>query len=486
VGLLSAAAFSLAACSDSLHLDPPARPVDATGAGGAGTGGAGAGGEATVACVSNSDCPAPTAVCDVVKQACVECLEINDCGFRPGTVCSEGSCVCPKAGDSFCGAVSGLAARCVNLVTSTTDCGSCNQACFGACNNGKCADAWEPTATADAPSGRREHAAVWTDAAMIVWGGFDGGSYLRTGGIYDPNARTWTPTSTANAPGGRSMARAVWTGSKMIVWGGYNAGAQSSGGVFDPATNTWQTVSAKDAPSARYGHTAVWTGSKMVVWGGTDGNQNLQTGGIYDPMTDTWTPTAVGPTQRQFHTAVWTGMQMIIFGGYGFDGATDNVFLSTGGVFDPGANAWAPLQTLDQPPPRMHHTAVWTGSAMLIWGGEVAPSAFTADGSKFSVAEDGWLSFNGTPPEARRSHTAVWLGDRMYVWGGNGNSGVLNSGGIYNPMSNAWETKNLPTALSARTLHTAVVAGSKMIIWGGDVGNGVTNTGGVFDPAFTP
>ena len=34
---------------------------------------------------------------------------------------------------------------------------------------------------------------------------------------------TWTATSTANAPSGRDGHTAVWTGSEMIVWGGYGA-----------------------------------------------------------------------------------------------------------------------------------------------------------------------------------------------------------------------------------------------------------------------
>ena len=39
---------------------------------------------------------------------------------------------------------------------------------------------------------------------------------------------------------------------------------------------------------------------------------------IYDSCTnDTWDPTFIGtPSARDFHTAVWTGTEMIIWGGY--------------------------------------------------------------------------------------------------------------------------------------------------------------------------
>src|SRR2546425_1029625 len=158
---------------------------------------------------------------------------------------------------------------------------------------------------------------------MVVWGGG-----LDTGGRYDPIADTWTPTSTANAPSARSAHTAVWTGSLMIVWGGLypylNTGAR-----YDPATDTWTPMSTTNAPSARYDHTAVWTGSLMVVWGGYDGS-SLNTGARYDPATDTWTPTSTAnsPSARHSHTAVWTGNLMIVWGGY--DGS---FFLNTGGRY---------------------------------------------------------------------------------------------------------------------------------------------------------
>ena len=74
----------------------------------------------------------------------------------------------------------------------------------------------------NAPSARVAHTAVWTDSGseMIVWGGANSGSYLNTGGRYNPVTDTWTATGTTNAPSARFNHTAVWTGSEMIVWGG--------------------------------------------------------------------------------------------------------------------------------------------------------------------------------------------------------------------------------------------------------------------------
>ena len=57
----------------------------------------------------------------------------------------------------------------------------------------------------------------------------------------------------------------------------------------------------------------------MIVWGGRDGGSNsyLNTGGRYNPGTDSWTATSTNgaPAGRYWHTAVWTGSEMIVWGG---------------------------------------------------------------------------------------------------------------------------------------------------------------------------
>ena len=51
-------------------------------------------------------------------------------------------------------------------------------------------------------------------------------------------------------------------------------------------------------------------------------------------------------------------------------GSTFN-FLNTGGRYNPNANSWTPTSTTNVPDRRTGHTAVWTGSEMIVWGGAV-------------------------------------------------------------------------------------------------------------------
>jgi hypothetical protein len=69
------------------------------------------------------------------------------------------------------------------------------------------------------------------------------------------------------------------------------------------------------------------------------------------------------PQGRNDHTAVWTGTEVIVWGGYG------NAFLNSGGRYDPLTDTWTATRDIGAPEPRYSHTAVWTGTEMIVWGG---------------------------------------------------------------------------------------------------------------------
>ena len=95
----------------------------------------------------------------------------------------------------------------------------------------------------------------------------------------------------------------------------------------------------------------------MIVWGGYDGS-DLNTGGRYNPGTDSWTPTSTAnaPVARYSHTAIWTGSEMVVWGGVNSgDG------LNTGGRYNPGTNSWTAISTTNAPqsPIQSHSNMDW-------------------------------------------------------------------------------------------------------------------------------
>jgi N-acetylneuraminic acid mutarotase len=348
-------------------------------------------------------------------------------------------------------------------------------------------DTWTATSTNNVPEARQRHTAIWTGSEMIVWGGFNEFNFedLNTGGRYNPNTDSWTATSTF-APDPRELHTAVWTGSEMIVWGGVNDFNErlNTGGKYNPGTNSWTGTSTTNAPDARDLHTAVWTGTEMIVWGGIGEfpGGDLNTGGRYNATTNNWTPTNTynTPEPRTSHTAVWTGTEMVVWGGTGQDVFAST--LNTGGRYDPATDNWTATNVADAPSPRDLHTAVWTGSEMIVWGGTGDFINFN-DGGRYNPGADSWIAMTTVAPYPRFRHTAVWTGTQMIIWGGESDAGLLDTGGKYNPNTNTW-TETTPTnAPTARDFHTAVWAGSQMIVWGGEDDNfNRMNTGGRYDP----
>jgi len=186
-----------------------------------------------------------------------------------------------------------------------------------------------------------------------------------------------------------------------------------------------------------------------------------------NPCTDnTWTGTTTSnaPEARAAHTAVWTGTEMIIWGGGS----------NTGGRYNPSTDSWTATSTTNAPRARDQGlTAVWTGSEMIIWGGTNGTSFFNT-GGRYNPGTNSWMATSTTNAPSRRAyHSAVWTGSEMIVWGGNG-----NTGGRYNPGTNSWRATSTTNAPSARGGHTAVWTGSEMIVWGAYV-----NTGGRYNPS---
>ena len=72
---------------------------------------------------------------------------------------------------------------------------------------------------------------------------------------------------------------------------------------------------------------------------------------------------ASGLLPRYGHTAVWTGSEMIVWGGV--TPAQQPFERQDGARYDPATDTWSPLSLVNAPSPRYYHTAVWTGAEMI-------------------------------------------------------------------------------------------------------------------------
>lgn len=296
-------------------------------------------------------------------------------------------------------------------------------------------------------------------------------------------APTWQSGSAVNAPEARFDHTGIWTGSEFLVWGGRFANLVFSGTGYSyrPDTDQWSPISTIDAPSARARHTATWTGSEMIIWGGAGVSGYLNTGarfknGVWRPMSKI--PALAG---REGHTAVWTGARFIIFGGLNSGGLLGDSF-----QYLPTVNVWAPVNASNPPTARRNATAVWTGNSVLVWGGE-DDNGSCGDGAQLGFVGEGpnaWTPIsNVNAPAPRTLHTAVWTGSKMIVWGGDNNNVPQGTGGIYDPATSTWTTISTTDAPAARRRHAALWTGVEMLIVGGETGAGPTALAHAYNPA---
>lgn len=334
--------------------------------------------------------------------------------------------------------------------------GACGDA--GACGDGARFDPvtarFAAIATAGAPAARYLHTAVWAGEQMLVWGGAGcGASSCGDGATYDLIDDHWGAIPAAGAPTPRGWHTAVAAGDEMIVWGGEDAASRQlygDGARYDTARAVWKPMTAEGAPAMRRYHTAVWTGSEMVIWGGdrsATSDDGYGDGAAYNPATDRWrtVTTAGGPAARWAHTAVWTGTQMIVWGGLGCgrDPSGEPALCGSGAAYDPVADRWTALAPEGAPSPRVGHTAVWTGQEMIVWGGAAVrcadgSSGACGDGASYDPATDRWTPLTTTGrPAARSGHVAVWTGEAMFLWGGAGGAAetAYRDGALYTPGS---------------------------------------------------
>lgn len=268
--------------------------------------------------------------------------------------------------------------------------------------------------------------------------------------------------------GGRKFATGVWTGVGIYVWGGLDTfllnGLHGVGRAVFPnlefPNGTEAALPTLGQPSPRYGHTAVWTGKEMIVWGGFDENgESIAGGGIYGNAS--WRGTdgswrelggdmENSPTTRGFHTAIWTGEEMIVWGGYALDGVVE-IYLNDGSAYNPETDTWRRLALVpDGSFKPYHHTAVWTGEKMIVWGGSAfqsldEPPVVSGDGLAYDPVTDSWEVLPAGPGP-RTKHSAIWTGKEMMIWGGSRSAEdeFIADGGLYNPLTQTWRL--LPAA----------------------------------------
>ena len=272
----------------------------------------------------------------------------------------------------------------------------------------------------NSPEGMYNHFAIWTGNNMIICGvsSISGCQTVN----YNSNNNTWTNISPSPTCGSTS-SKAVWTGNEILVHNGGNRTYK-----YNPISNIWTTIDSSIVNTGRSEYSAIWTGTDMIIWGG----QNSFPGQKFNLATKTWSniSTTNSPTNKRGHSAIWTGSEMLIWGGIigNFNLNSDSTIYK----YNPITNSWTQVVGINSPKGLYLHSAVWTGTEMIVFGGQDAKDGIIVNKSyRYNYINNTWfeMSTNSTSLSPRFAHSAIYTGNEILIWGGyDGNGKLFNEG----------------------------------------------------------
>jgi len=267
------------------------------------------------------------------------------------------------------------------------------------------------------------YTALWTGKEVLVFGPADFQAYR-------PLTNRWRRPARA-LPAEFGLGLVVWTGREAIAWGGGCCGdASSTGWAYNPATGRVRKL-ARSPLTPSQGPMGAWTGRELIVLvSGLDPDgkpypASFARAAAYNPATNTWRRISPLPARREGAAVVWDGREVLVVGGSVKSQTAQPWRLArVGFAYRPTTNRWRQLAPMDSG--RASFAAVWTGTRLLVWGGTTIPGGGVRKvvpqspprGLAYDPAANRWSALRQAPLRGRLDPTAVWTGHAMIVWGG--------------------------------------------------------------------
>lgn len=227
----------------------------------------------------------------------------------------------------------------------------------------------------------------------------------------------------------------------------------------------WQAM-RRSPGKGRFAHSVVWTGEEVIFWGGGEAKGSSgadfawpRDGLAYDPVADTWRRIPEAPISgRQGHSAVWTGTEMLVWGGL-----RNGRILKDGAAFDPVSESWRRIALPPGQVGRRGHHAAWTGEEMVVWSGYPGASSEerpSVEGLRYDPAEDAWQSMASSGFGPREDDQMVWTGDELIAVGYGSDSQAMVA--AYDLTADHW-SQLPPPGLSAAGWSTPMWTGTEVL-----------------------
>lgn len=261
------------------------------------------------------------------------------------------------------------------------------------------------------------YSAIWTGMKVLVFGPADGQAF-------DPRTNTWRRLP-RSLPPEFALGLVVWTGHEAIAWGGGCCGdASNSGSAYNPTTGKVRKLARSPlAPTQQ--PMGAWAGRELILFvSGLDPDgkpypASFARAAAYNPKTNTWRRIAPMPGLREQAVAVWDGSEVLLVGGSAGSRVERPRLPRTGYAYEPATNRWQRIAPMASG--REGFAAVWTGKQLFVWAGKTTvggPPQYPPRGVAYDPTSNRWSTLPRAPLVGRTFPASVWTGRAMIVWGG--------------------------------------------------------------------
>jgi len=272
-------------------------------------------------------------------------------------------------------------------------------------------DDWTQKSPSEKPSARSEHAMCYISSGkVLLFGGYNGSSYLQDTWVYDVSSNTWTQPSINTPPDARSETGMAHIGNNQaLLFGGKNSYTKfGDTWLFSynssNNTGTWtlkiQAEGGHNHPYNRAGHAMAYAGNDdVILLGGVDyGGSKRNDTWHYDLTMNTWTYKTDASTTIYEHTMCYIGGTKVLWHG----GATGDGSYGGTNIYDLGNNIWT-LKTASDDLKLFESSSAYLGSDQILLFGGVATSGYNSNTTWiYDESENTWTQDNNsTAPSAR-------------------------------------------------------------------------------------
>jgi hypothetical protein len=310
---------------------------------------------------------------------------------------------------------------------------------------------------------RKWHTATrLSDGRVLIAGGHDGTTALKSTEIYDPVTHVFTAIEDMGTARALHSATLLPSGKVLVVGGGsgFETGTLATAELYDPVTGHWSATGPLTGNSRQmHGAVLLNDGTVLVVGGFTNDGADifgLATAELYNPGSGSFTATSGNMSHDRimgFTTTLLADGRVLVAGGYRnfVGGSVDDADIfspDSGGSFGPAAGAMNAHRAL--------HSAERMSNGQVFLAGGESDTGLEGSTEFFDPSTNSFVVMSGQPVLAtpREEHSATRLVDTTILHaGGAGNNDVpfvLSSAELY---GTAMSGTGLMTG--PRRIHTA-------------------------------